>query len=204
MLDENHELVEVIGDVSPYCRLPEGRVSSAATTFLLPDLQAEARALLLMVRADGLPIRSRPLHLQELDRRLRLEARPLRVVDRVLTVLTFLSEDGDATGEPTIVDSEGRDRDFDQEIARLEKELLSSQDSLRRSLAELEAANEELEASAEELQASSEELQSSNEELESSNEELHATNEELATLNQQLRASGEELQVLTTDLENIQ
>lgn len=204
VLDENHELVEVIGDVSPYCRLPEGRISSAATTFLLPDLQAEARTLLLMVRADGLPIRSRLLHLQDLDLRVRLEARPLRVIDRVLTVLTFLSEDSAAAGKPTTINPEGRDPDFDREIARLENELLSSQDSLRRSLADLESANEELEASAEELQASSEELQSSNEELESSNEELHATNEELATLNQQLRTRSEELQLLTTDLENIQ
>ncbi len=204
VLDEAHELVEVIGDVSPYCRLPEGRISSAATTFLLPDLQAEARALLLIVRADGQSVRSRVLHLPAFDLRLQLEARPLEVNERLLTLLSFLPEPADGPepangGEPLI-----RAPDFDQQIARLEKELLTSHDTLRRSMADLEGANEELEASAEELQASSEELQSSNEELESSNEELQATNEELATLNQQLRARSEELQQLSTDLENIQ
>jgi two-component system CheB/CheR fusion protein len=204
VLDEAHELVEVIGDVSPYCRLPEGRISSAATTFLLPDLQAEARALLLIVRADGQPVRSRVLHLSDFGLSLQLEARPLEVNERMLTLLSFLPEPADGPepasgGEPVI-----RAPDFDQQIARLEKELLTSHDTLRRSMADLEGANEELEASAEELQASSEELQSSNEELESSNEELQATNEELGTLNQQLRARTDELQQLSSDLENIQ
>ena len=97
-----------------------------------------------------------------------------------------------------------RDAAFDQEIERLEHELLASQDTLRRSLAELENTNEELEASSEELLASSEELQSSNEELEASNEELQATNEELGTLNQQLGSRSEQLEQLNVELENIQ
>jgi two-component system, chemotaxis family, CheB/CheR fusion protein len=204
VLDEAHELVEVIGDVSPYCRLPEGRISSAATTFLLPDLQAEARALLLIVRADGQAVRSRVLHLPAFGLRLRLEARPLEVNERLLTLLNFLPEPAEGAEPTTSGEPLTRAPDFDRQIARLEKELLTSHDTLRRSMADLEGANEELEASAEELQASSEELQSSNEELESSNEELQATNEELATLNQQLRARSEELQLLSSDLENIQ
>lgn len=204
VLDEAHELVEVIGDVSPYCRLPEGRISSAATTFLLPDLQAEARALLLIVRADGQSVRSRVLHLPDLSLSLRLEARPLEVNERQLTLLSFLPGQADGPEPATIGEPDTRAPDFDQQIARLEKELLTSHDTLRRSMADLEGANEELEASAEELQASSEELQSSNEELESSNEELQATNEELSTLNQQLRARSEDLQKLSSDLENIQ
>lgn len=204
ILDENHGLVEVIGDVSPFCRLTEGRISTAATTFLLPDLQAEARALLLIVRTDRQPVRSRLLHLPDFSIHLRLEARPLQVNEQVLTLLSFLREPPDGA-EPAASDAPLiRDPDFDQQIARLEKELLTSHDTLRRSLSDLEEANEELEASAEELQASSEELQSSNEELESSNEELQATNEELATLNQELRARSTELQLLSTDLENIQ
>ncbi|KEF43473.1 MAG: diguanylate cyclase [Cyanobium sp. CACIAM 14] len=204
VLDANHDLVEVIGDVRPYCQLPEGRISTAFTTFLLPELQAEARALLLIVRADAQPIRSRLLHLPEFDIRVRLEARPLQVGDQRLTLLGFLPEPPDGTAPPEPIPEISRDEPYDLEIARLEKELLASQDSLRRSLADLEGANEELEASAEELQASSEELQSSNEELESSNEELRATNEELATLNLQLRARTEELQQISSDLENIQ
>jgi two-component system CheB/CheR fusion protein len=126
-----------------------------------------------------------------------------------LLLLSFVAQDAEvskpgAAGEalPRVLGE--RDGSFDSTIERLERELLTSQDDLRRSLIELEQANEELEASSEELQASSEELQSSNEELEASNEELQATNDELASLNQQLRSRGEQLEGLNNELENIQ
>jgi two-component system CheB/CheR fusion protein len=208
VLDENHDLVEVVGDVSPYCRLPEGRMTSSVNAFLRPELQSEARALFLMARADGVPLASRQLRLKDMDVILRLEVRPLLVGERPLTLLSFVRQaDGGADGGSIVSQRDGhgeRDALFDQEIERLERELLASQETLRRSLAELEQANEELEASSEELQASSEELQSSNEELEASNEELQSTNEELSTLNEQLRSRSEELEQLNTDLENIQ
>ncbi len=204
VLDENHDLVEVIGDVTPYCRLPQGRMSVSAHAFLLPELQSEARALFLLARADGIAVGSQPLQLADSDRSVRLEALSIRVGDRPFTVLTFTPPEAPAREVPPGSFATARDAAFDQEIERLERELLTSQDSLRRSLAELEQANEELEASSEELQASSEELQSSNEELEASNEELQATNDELGALNEQLRARSEELEQLNVDLENIQ
>ncbi|WP_323247828.1 EAL domain-containing protein [Synechococcus sp. CCY9202] len=205
ILDEHHDLVEVHGNVTPYCRLPEGQVTTAASSYLRPELQAEARALFLIVRADGVPVVGQPLQLEGLEDKVRLEARPLRAGERSLTILSFIAENPTETRTgPVRSRLVERDTSFDQEVKRLEEELLSSQDSLHRSLAELESANEELEASSEELQASSEELQSSNEELEASNEELQATNEALGTLNQQLRSRTDELQALNGDMENIQ
>ena len=206
VLDEHHELQLVIGDVTPYCRLPEGRITTEAGALLRPELQGEARALLLMVRADGQPVSSRSLAVDSGGAgRLHLEARPLTLGDRALVLLSFVDHAAaaDLADVPPQVVGE-RDGAFDAAIARLERDLLASQDQLRHSLGELEQANEELEASSEELQASSEELQSSNEELEASNEELLATNEELGSLNQKLRSRGEELERLNTELENIQ
>ncbi len=203
VLDENHDVMEVIGDVTPFCRLAEGRMSTAAHAFLLPELQAEARALLLLARADGLAVSSEPIRMARGNRSVRLEARSITVSERPFTVLTFAPSEEPAVADPSQSPALARDAAFDREIERLERELLTSQDSLRRSLAELEQANEELEASSEELQASSEELQSSNEELEASNEELQATNDELGTLNQQLRTRSDELEQLNVDLENI-
>ncbi len=197
VIDDNHELLEVIGEVTPYCQIPEGRISNAATTFLRPELQAEARALVLLVRADGLPVRSRPLPLKEGNQQVRLEARPLAVRDRQLTVLTFLPDGGEPEALQGSEPVRERDADLDREIARLETDLLMSQESQRCSMAQLEAANQELEASAEELQAFSEELQSAN-------EELQASNLELVRLNHQLRVRSEQLQTFTADLENIQ
>lgn len=203
VLDENHLLVEVIGDVSPFCQMPQGRLTGTAISFLREELKAEARALFLLARAGHSPVSSGRLSLPNLPTPLRLEAAPIRVGDENLTILSFIQE---AEGEMASASFENAERNtiFAHEIERLEQELLTSQESLRRSLLHLEQANEELEASSEELQASSEELQSSNEELEASNEELQATNDELGLLNQQLRIRSDELEHLNTDLENIQ
>ncbi len=218
VLDDSHNLVQVIGDVTPYCVMPEGWISANASLFLREELRDEARALLLLVRADEVAVLSPSIHLAGEEGSLRLEVRPLRVGARQFCVITFLrvadtdtdtDTDADADTDGTVLPLAGKgirqiDSTFASQILRLEEQLLASQDSLRRSMVELEEANEELEASSEELQASSEELQSSNEELEASNEELQATNEELGTLNQQLRSRSEELQLLNNDLENIQ
>ena len=190
VLDEHHDLVEVIGDVTAYCRLPEGRITAAAGAFLRPELQPEARALFLMVRPDGAPVLSQTLSLEGVATPFRLEVRPLPLNQRLFTLLSFVPAVEPDAPSDEVIRMPPRDPAFDREIERLERELITSQNSLRSSLAELEQANEELEASSEELQASSEELQSSN--------------EELGTLNQQLRARSEELLLLNNDLENIQ
>lgn len=204
VLDENHDLVEVIGDVSPYCRIPEGSMTAAVSALLRDELQSEARALVLLVRADHKAASSGSLQLPDLASSLRLEVVPLQAGGRSFTVLSFIPE-RTATAPPTRQhENSERDAAFAREIERLERELLANQDTLRRSMVDLEQANEELEASSEELQASSEELQSSNEELEASNEELQASNEELGSLNQQLRTHSEELEHLNIELENIQ
>lgn len=214
VLDDSHNLVQVIGDVTPYCVMPEGWISANASLFLRAELRDEARALLLLVRADELPVLSPSIRLPGEEGSLRLEVRPLRVGARQFCVITFLrvADTNPDTGtdiDAAVLPRAGSgallvDSSFASQILRLEEQLLASQDSLRRSMVELEEANEELEASSEELQASSEELQSSNEELEASNEELQATNEELGTLNQQLRSRSDELQLLNNDLVNIQ
>ena len=206
VLDENHDLVEIIGDVSPYCRIPEGRMTASAGAFLRDELQAEARALFLLVRADGKAASSRSLKLKDIDTPLRLEAAPLQVGERKLTIISFIHREANDGSCVSDLGSGDQDQDtgFAREIERLERELLSSQDTLRRSMADLEQVNEELEGYSEELQASSEELQASNEELQASFEELQATNEELGTLNQQFRIRSEELERLNIDLENIQ
>ena len=203
VLDENHILVEVIGDVSSFCRMPQGRLTGTAISFLRDELQAEARALFLLARAGRGSMRSGLLSLPDLPNPLRLEAAPILVGDQNLTILSFITE-SEGESSTAVFENTEPNTIFALEIERLEQELLTSQDTLRRSLLHLEQANEELEASSEELQASSEELQSSNEELEASNEELQATNDELGVLNQQLRIRGNELEHLNTDLENIQ
>ncbi|MEA5422746.1 chemotaxis protein CheB [Synechococcus sp. CCY9202] len=204
VLDERHDLVEVIGDITPYCRLPEGRLTTAAQSFLRPELRSEARALFLLTPAVNTTARSTAVHLEDLDQWVRLELRCLTVDGRSILLLSFVPQGEKEAGLTTTAPPGERDAAFDREIQRLERELLSSQETLQRSLMELEQANADLESFSEELQASSEELQSSNEELEASNEEMQVTNQELATLNQTLSCRGEQLERLNADLENIQ
>lgn len=199
VVDDDLDLVEVIGDVSPFCRIPEGQVTTAVTSLLRPELQDSARALLLLSRSNQASVAGLPQALGDVPEAVRLHVRPIQVSGRTLQVLSF--EVG-VRGEDAsrVVGDVGSS----ELVRQLERTLLENQQTLRRSMAELQATNEELEASSEELQAASEELQAANEELESSNEELQATNEELGTLNQELRTRSEELARLNEALQNIQ
>ncbi len=199
VMDDQHRLIEVVGDVGPYCRVAEGRMTGAVIPFLRPELQEEARALLLVCRANPEPVVGQSIELADTERWVHLVATRVEIGDAAYTILVFELDDVVSKAP-----SPGRGTEFDRELRRLEHELLVSQDTLRRSLIELQAVNEELEASSEELQAASEELQATNEELQASNEELQATNEELGILNQELTVRGDDLQSLNTDLENIQ
>ena len=199
-LDDEHRLIEVVGDVGPYCRVAEGRMTGAVG--LVPAPRAPgggARPAPALPRGPE-PVVGQSIRLADIDRAVHLVATRVEAGDSMFTILVFEPD----SIVPAAPPSAGRGTAFDAELRRLEHELLVSQDTLRRSLVELQAVNEELEASSEELQAASEELQASNEELQASNEELQATNEELGTLNQELTVRGDDLQVLNTDLENIQ
>ena len=193
VLDADHKLLQVVGDVTPYCRIPEGQVTSTVGSLLRPELQDEARALFLLSRGAAQPMTGKFIHLDH-GEIVRLEVRPLQVSGARLVVLAFHAESA-LPVEASVAPPRGEE--FDRELRRLEQELLASQDVQSRALSELQAANEELEAT-------SEELQSSNEELQAANEELQATNEQLGTMNQELRQTSEEAQRVNTDLTNIQ
>lgn len=200
VLDADHHLVHVIGDVGRYCQLPGGRLTSQAGSFLRPSLQAEARAVLLLARA-GRAASGRVVQVEGSNTNVRLEARPIELGQRLLILLLF--HPVEASQQPGEVQVE-RDEAIDSELKRLERELLASQESLRATVSDLEASNEELQASSEELAAATEELQSSYEELETSNEELQATNDQLGSVNRELRDRGVALEFANADLERVQ
>lgn len=54
LLDENHDLVEVIGDVSPNCRIPEGSMTAASGgSLLLPGLASSLKLEVVPLQAGG-------------------------------------------------------------------------------------------------------------------------------------------------------
>jgi two-component system CheB/CheR fusion protein len=97
----------------------------------------------------------------------------------------------------------GSAKEFNQEIERLQRELVASREYLQSIIQDLEAANEELQSANEEILSSNEELQSTNEELDTAKEELQSTNEELNTVNEELHGRNEELARINSDLINL-
>lgn len=191
LLNERHEVVEIVGDVSPYCQLSPGQPTMAVSALLRPELVPEARALLVIVRAEDRAATGSPVSVEATGATVRLVARPVPVGGRPMVALEFVGDSERGT-EPVAIGERGAE--FDAELDRLERELMNSQATLQGSLEDLETAHEELLSYNEELQASAEELQSSYEELETSNEELQASNEELSHANLQLREQAIELE----------
>lgn len=200
VVNADNSLIEVVGDVSEFCRLPAGVPPRAAGDYLRPEFQAEVRALLLIARAENQSVIGNPITMSDLSRTVTVQVRPIPDIDSEVFVVSFLSDDHDPELAPVLT---GRDPALDVELERLERQLAANQESLHRSMAELESANEELQASSEELQASSEELQSSYEELETTNEELRATNDQLTNSNEELHERSEQLHGVNRDLEAI-
>ena len=91
----------------------------------------------------------------------------------------------------------------DEEVERLQRELVASREYLQSIIQDHEAANEELQSANEEILSSNEELQSTNEELDTATEELQSANEELNTVNDELHGRNEELARINSDLLNL-
>lgn len=88
-------------------------------------------------------------------------------------------------------------------VETLERELLSTRESLQATIEELQTSNEEFKSANEELQSTNEELQSANEEMETSKEELQSLNEELTTVNAEVEAKALELSRANDDILNL-
>ena len=148
VLDDEHRIIQVVGDVTPYCTMPQGPATTEVGAFLRPELRDEARALFLLSRADRSPAQGQPIAIEGVEGLVALTATPLAVSGRALTILSFTR----SSAAPEMDVTAARPDSVNVELARLERELLATQDTLRRSLADLQVANEELEASSEELQ----------------------------------------------------
>jgi two-component system, chemotaxis family, CheB/CheR fusion protein len=88
------------------------------------------------------------------------------------------------------------DADAEAQLAALQEELRTKEESLQAIVEAQDTTNEE-------LQSSNEEMQSVNEELETSKEELESVNEELATVNSELQPSVVQLSQSNNDMVNL-
>lgn len=193
VLDDDDTLIEVIGDVSDWCALGEGRHSGHVTEMLREPYRLAVRTMLSQIRQGAGTAALRRVSTGA-DGSVEVSLIPV-LADGIGAVISFRAA-ALQTSEPPVV--------IDPDSSPLSAALEAAHDALQATIDDLSHSNEELQALNEELQASSEELQATSEEAQATNEELETANEELTTLNQQLEARGAELSSANTDLENIQ
>ncbi|MCH9816769.1 MAG: PAS domain-containing protein [Actinomycetia bacterium] len=202
VLDGNDDVIEVIGDVSPWCWVAPGQPSTNVIALVREELRVPVRSLLIQARYRSPEQEPRSELTPEADTR--IEASQLGPAEAEWVLLTFNPIDPtpktESASEPT-ARGDGQD---DAELALVRAELEQTRAALQATTEDLSASNEELRAMNEELQASAEELQASGEEVQATNEELQATNEELTVLNTELRERSAELAAVNDRMENIQ
>lgn len=198
IIDEDLNLLHTFNDVSPFLKIPVGRVTLNLARMLPSSVALMIRNAIRRSGETGESVYYTGLNLEGREEEqfsFRLERHVLYSNSQAVYSLTFL-KGRDAllekirTGDN--LDSQILARNYQEE---LEKELRITRENLQSTVEELETSNEE-------LQATNEELMSSNEELQSTNEELQSVNEELFTVNSEYQAKIEELTQLNRDMEN--
>ncbi|WP_460020007.1 chemotaxis protein CheB [Magnetospira thiophila] len=202
LVNEDMELLHVIGDSKAYLNPPSGKVVNDVTKLIASDLSIALSTGLSKVFSAGTEIsftnvRLTANHEERVSVDMRIRPLPeQRGKSRLAAV--FIIETGRFPTKPTLAESpESFDigKEAEQRIIDLEQELQFTRENLQASIEELETSNEE-------LQATNEELLASNEELQSTNEELQSVNEELFTVNAEYQNKITELTELTNDLDN--
>lgn len=194
VVNESAQLIQVLGDLTRYCRYPEGSPDTSLSAIVRPFLTAEVKRLAAMNLVSDQPVSGSWIDPGDGGPSVRVVVRTSTSSTGRFQVLSFLEATSDLRPRTGSEDDE----------ADLRQELDSTREALQSTIEELETSNEELQAMNEEMMASTEELQASNEELETINEELQASNEELSTLNEELQIRTKELADTNLDLRNIQ
>lgn len=193
LIDENDNILQILGEVQPYLSIQVGRFSNNFNSNMSRELA---------------------LFVNNCIRRLKTDANDVFLKN----VMNINGDSIDIKGSVTETDMhkfylvsfvKNSDYHINQEfveinmteevkerVKQLENELQLAREGLQATIEELETSNEE-------LQSSNEELIASNEELQSTNEELQSVNEELFTVNSEYQQKIEELSAMTNDLSNL-
>ncbi|MGH3582648.1 MAG: chemotaxis protein CheB, partial [Mycobacterium sp.] len=168
VLDADDALIEVIGDVSSWCVVGEGRHSGHATELLRDPYQLIVRTMLSQSRQHAGTSVVRQIDAAP-DAPVEVTVTQV-LADGIGAVVTFRAIATTPTAAaPVLIDAAG---------SPMTAALESAHDALRVTIADLSDSNEQLQALNEELQASAEELQATTEEAQATNEELESANEE--------------------------
>jgi two-component system CheB/CheR fusion protein len=187
VINDNLDVLEIRGEITPYLSLREGTVNVNVVKLAQEDVRIELRALI-----------SKALKSHQTENRLvrygkddamnvNIVAKPLVTDENHDSLMMIIFEKRELSEQAPLTASERADEGSPNYV-ELEQELAATKEHLQTFIEELETSNEELQSLNEELQSSNEELQTANEELETSNEELQSSNEELQMAYDELRS----------------
>jgi two-component system CheB/CheR fusion protein len=200
VISETMELMQVVGDASPYLHFPTGKVINDAAKLAHKDLAIPLTTGLQKVFKSREELTYTNIHLRsdEDNRvvRMRLKPLPTKKTQAVMAAVLLEAEQKEVRQESDESQTYDIGREAEQRINDLESELQFTRENLQATVEELETSNEE-------LQATNEELLASNEELQSTNEELQSVNEELYTVNAEFQSKITELTEANNDLDNL-
>lgn len=201
VVNEQMEVLHILGDTAPYFHLPSGKITNDISKIAAKDLAIPLATGIQKVFKSKEEIRYNNVRLQNYDESKTINLKFKLVSSKkgqVPIAIVFLDEVSkqkfDKSKEVGLIFDIGKDAE--QRIYDLEQELQFNKENLQATIEELETSNEELQATNEELLASNEELQSTNEELQSVNEELH-------TVNAEFQSKIIELTELNNDFDNL-
>ena len=198
VVDENHDVVHVMGEVDRYLKLRPGRTSLDVAALLRQDLVIAVETGLNKASRENTEVLYKDVRLEEAGASLRLDLtiRPFAGSGSGTRLFALTFRESEAPAADSLAEHFDLDAKARQRIIDLEHELKYNRENLQATIEEVETTNEE-------LQATNEEMLSANEELQSTNEELQSVNEELITVNAEYQSKIQELTELNNDVNNL-
>lgn len=193
VIDENNEVIHLIGNVNPYVTLAKGRPSWNVYKIVEAHIAVAIVTATQKVRKEKRTIYYKNMKVSgsELSSSVNLIVKPFSLKNKTFDKLVLVLFE-----KPEHPDNRVRSADEFEIEPNVNHRMIELEQELR------QATIEELETSNEELQATNEELVAANEELMSTNEELQSVNEELATVNSEYRFKLQELTEVNDDMDN--
>ncbi len=206
LVDERSQIVHLSPSAGRYLRHSGGTFSDRLDQVVCPELRIDLGYALGEALLKAVPTLTPAvsLEIEGARRRIALNVVPIRDGHRSQPHALVMFLDGGPDTLPESAEAATADgRDRDEQVRRLQAELVMVRDSLSSSRNDHEHAAQDLRVANEELQSINEEYRSTSEELETSKEELQSMNEELQTVNSELKVKLESISTAHNDLRNL-
>ncbi len=193
IVNEGHDIVQVLGDVGKYLMVQSGRFTNNINNNMSRELSLFVNNCIRRLRSgQNEVVFKNAIHFE--DSTVDLCGRTIEANSQDYYIISFVEQK--VEGDPGEIVEVDMTEEVKSRVRTLENELQLAREGLQATIEELETSNEE-------LQSSNEELIAANEELQSTNEELQSVNEELFTVNSEHQIKIEELTKMTNDLSNL-